>query len=129
MTNKPLNQNTRSELVLRYKQGLIWLDTHTVQPDTNNTLDINGRPYDAEMYEKCLMFLGKLEDELNKRFPNWKKPESDTKNADSQNVEKFNQGELALDQLNKDEQLQVTRDNVHPDVFWWDEVDALIDSK
>ena len=130
MSNKTLSQCTRSELTLRYKQGKVWLETHEVQPDTNNTLDINGRPYDSELYERCLVFLEKIEDELNRRFPNWRADESDTKNADAEKVKQFNEGQLTLDQLNKDEQLQVSRETIHPDVFWWDEVDEnIIDSK
>ena len=130
MTSKTLNQCTRNELTQHYNRGIIWLETHSAQPDTNNALDINGRPYDAELYEKCLRFLEKIENELNKRFPDWRNSQSDVKNADSGKVERFNNGELTLGQLNKDEQLQVMRDNVHKkDVFWWEKEGSEIDKK
>ena len=48
---------TMEELLDKYDLVYSWIQTHECETGTNNQLDINGRPYDHELYEKHFKLL------------------------------------------------------------------------
>lgn len=52
--DKPLEELSFKELMEKETYLKSWLETHECQTGTNNTLDVNGRPYDQKKYEEML---------------------------------------------------------------------------
>ena len=52
-----LHKLSMEELLDRYDLVYSWLQTHECETGTDNQLDINGRPYDHELYEKHFKLL------------------------------------------------------------------------
>ena len=57
------------ELNSKYDEVYSWIQTHECETGTNNTLDINGRPYNHELYEKHFNLLNEISYEMICRPP------------------------------------------------------------
>jgi len=58
---------TNDKVVELYDKTKNWLLKHEVKPDTNNQIDINGKPYSHKQYEIKLRLLENIENEGRKR--------------------------------------------------------------
>jgi len=52
-----LSKLSMEELLDKYDLVYSWLQTHECETGTNNQKDVNGRPYDHELYEKHFKLL------------------------------------------------------------------------
>lgn len=55
------------DLFEQWKVTKAWLESHTAETNTNNSMDINGRDYSAKEFEEKLHLYEQLENELIKR--------------------------------------------------------------
>jgi hypothetical protein len=106
----PLDQASKEELLARYDNGISWLDTHSCQPYTNNTLDVNGELYDPNKYELCCKLLEDIETSLDKRFPGWRTDRNVNEIVSQEKIKGFKNGYFTLGKLNPSEKLQVLKD-------------------
>jgi hypothetical protein len=105
-----LDQASKEELLARYDNGIDWLDTHSCQAGTNNTLDVNGNLYDPTKYELCCLLLEDIEVTLDKRFPGWRDNRDVEEIVSPEKIRGFANGYFTLGRLNPSEQLQVLKD-------------------
>lgn len=55
------------ELNSKYDEVYSWIQTHECETGTNNSLDINRRPYNHELYEKHFNLLNEISYEMRCR--------------------------------------------------------------
>jgi hypothetical protein len=107
MNFTPLKQASKEELLTRYDNGVLWLDSHYCQTGTNNTLDISGNIYDPQKYEACCKTLGEIEEILDQRFTGWRIDREVKETIVEERIQGFKNGYFNLSQLNPAEQLKI----------------------
>lgn len=61
------SEMTSEELLNHYDKAKAWLIKHASQTGTQNLFDVNGNPYDPDMYSAALKLLEMIEDEGRRR--------------------------------------------------------------